>query len=392
MVKMVWDELTTTFGGQPHRAVLTFADGLEVTARHRLLTSLEAEGVPVDRILRHSVSAGLGLAWGLSSARGFEPLSDLLVPNPPDPSIVSMEQSATLAVVYMGYEQTEIMCADYLGGPDGVVDVTMVCSDEHCGVRDLDDAVVARLITLISAHLERSFEPDHEEYGELLRVAAQIRYILSSETETDIWCPRFNGFAYRIDRGEWTHWVAPITRRLRSSLQDWLECLEAKGHALDAAVCMGALRGYPVLSSLCETSFGQAFYRGRAVSPEHDQWLLDGTVATAGIINGHLRTLLLLDAVSIELGVCIGTDSNSEAFEAVATLIPRGMPCSGQVKLWMRPRNDRTHRAVIEIVEKRRNVTYQTIGMVEFRALDADVYEQYVLNVSCALGIAATRP
>ena len=78
------------------------------------------------------------------------------------------------------------MCADYWGGPDGVVDVTMVCSDEHCGVRDLDDAVVARLITLISAHLERSFEPDHEEYGELLRVAAQIRYVLSSETETDI--------------------------------------------------------------------------------------------------------------------------------------------------------------------------------------------------------------
>ena len=135
-----------------------------------------------------------------------------------------------------------------------------------------------------------------------------------------------------------------------------------------------------------ETSFGQAFYRGRAVSPEHDQWLLDGTVATAGIINGHLRTLLLLDAVSIELGVCIGTDSNSEPFEAVATLIPRGMPCSGQVKLWMRPRNDRTHRAVIEIVEKRRNGTYQTIGMVEFSALDDDVYEQYVLECELRVG------
>jgi molecular chaperone DnaK len=250
--------------GQPlSRAVITVPAYFNDAQRNATKQAAKQAGLEVERILSEPTAAAL--AYGLNRAQG----------------------ESRIAVYDLGGGTFDI---SILRLRDGVFEVLSTAGDTQLGGDDMDRLLAQRL------------NPQQPDCPRLIAAAESAKRTLSTQEQARIEIPFYRGAEHlqaEINRAEFERMIAPLLERSRT------HCLRALGDAglkaaeLDAVILVGGCTRIPAVQRLVAEVFG----RPPDMSQHPDEAVAMGAVIQAGILEGSLRQVLLLDVTPLSLGI-----------------------------------------------------------------------------------------
>jgi len=211
--------------------------------------------------------------------------------------------SGTIIVYDLGGGTFDISVLD-IG--DGVFHVRSTHGDTFLGGEDMDALLVDHLHDAFAAEHDVSVREDPIALQRLKEAAEKAKLELSGMTTTDVNLP----FLYADDTGP-KHLQLTVTRdELEAMVKPMIErtlthCSAALGDAgikpTDVSACLlvGGATKMPLVQSLVAEYFGQPAERG--VHP--DEAVAIGAAIQAGILQGDVEDVLLLDVIPLSLGI-----------------------------------------------------------------------------------------
>jgi len=251
------------------RAVITVPAYFNEDQRAATKRAGELAGFSVERILNEPTAAAL--AYGLDK----------------------LDERARIAVYDFGGGTFDISILELR---EGVFEVLSTAGDTRLGGDDIDATIVAHLI-------ERTGPPpDAAAHARLVEAAIGAKHALSTATTHAIVLPFFRGsesVKIELTRTELESLARPIVERTRP------HCLRALADAglaaaeLDQIILVGGSTRMPMVQESVAHVFGQP----PNTSQHPDEAVALGATIQAGILEGSLRQILLLDVTPLSLGL-----------------------------------------------------------------------------------------
>ncbi len=251
----------------------------------------ELAGLEVVRILNEPTAAAL--AYGLDK----------------------LQEKSRVAVYDLGGGTFDLSILEM---QDGVFQVLATHGDTRLGGDDLDAMILAWVVA------RESLEVDQLGAEALVRLkveAERVKIALSAEEETVFRVPFFDGgrsLEIPVTRDDLDKLAAPwIARTLRHCRQAMADAGVAP-EDLDAVVLVGGSTRMPAVRKAVAELFGKE----PDVSQHPDEAIALGATVQAGVLDGSLRRMVLLDVTPLSLGI--------ETFGGLMNvLIPRNttIPC-----------------------------------------------------------------
>lgn len=229
--------------------------------------------------------------------------------------IINEPTAAALAYGFNRKKDEKIVVYDFGGGTfdvtvlevgDDVVEVQSTDGDAHMGGRDIDQKIVRHLIAEFKKSAGVDLGKDKLALQRLDEAAEKAKHELSSTNETDINIP----FISQGTDGP-LHLDIKLTRaKLEELAHEYVDksieitkrALEASGikkEDIDEIILVGGQTRMPAIQNAVKSLFGKE--PNRSINP--DEVVALGAAIQAGIFQGDVKDITLVDVIPLSLGI-----------------------------------------------------------------------------------------
>jgi len=265
-------------GGPVTQAVITVPAYFNDAQRQATKDAGRIAGLEVLRIINEPTAAAL--AYGLDK-----------------------KKSGTIAVYDLGGGTFDISILE-IG--DGVFEVKSTNGDTFLGGEDFD----MRLVEYLSAEFKKEqgidLTKDKLSLQRLKEAAEKAKIELSSATQTDINLPYITAdatgpkhLALKLTRAKYEALVDDLIQRTVEPCRKALKDAGLAAGQIDEVVLVGGMTRMPKVQEVVKQFFGKEPHKG--VNP--DEVVAIGAAIQAGVLQGDVKDVLLLDVTPLSLGI-----------------------------------------------------------------------------------------
>jgi molecular chaperone DnaK len=229
--------------------------------------------------------------------------------------IINEPTAAALAYGLDKKKEEKIVVFDLGGGTfdvsvlelgDGVFEVRSTNGDTHLGGEDFDNRIVNHFIDVFKNEAGIDLKNDKAAMQRLKDEAEKAKKELSSTTETEINLPFITAdasgpkhFEYKLTRAKLEELVADLIERLKQPVDNALKDAKLQAGDIDEIVLVGGMTRMPAVVERVKSIFGKEPLKG--VNP--DEVVAIGAAIQAGVLQGDVKDVLLLDVTPLSLGI-----------------------------------------------------------------------------------------
>ncbi len=230
--------------------------------------------------------------------------------------IINEPTAASLAYGIDKKKNEKVLVFDFGGGTfdvsilevgDGVVEVKSTSGDTHLGGDDLDKRVVDWLASEFKNSYGIDLRQDKQALQRLYEAAEKAKCELSTTVETSINLPFITADAsgpkhldVKITRAKFEELTRDLIERLEGPFKQALEDAKMTADAIDEVVLVGGSTRIPAVQELVKRLSGGK-EANQSVNP--DEVVAVGAAIQAGVLQGEVQDVLLLDVTPLSLGV-----------------------------------------------------------------------------------------
>src|SRR5271157_2419292 len=273
-----WVTADAHLGGPVTQAVITVPAYFNDAQRQATKDAGRIAGLEVLRIINEPTAAAL--AYGLDK-----------------------KKSGTIAVYDLGGGTFDISILE-IG--DGVFEVKSTNGDTFLGGEDFD----MRLVEYLSAEFKKEqgidLTKDKLALQRLKEAAEKAKIELSSATQTDINLPYITAdatgpkhLALKLTRAKYEALVDDLIQRTVEPCRKALKDAGLAAGQIDEVVLVGGMTRMPKVQEVVKQFFGKEPHKG--VNP--DEVVAIGAAIQAGVLQGDVKDVLLLDVTPLSLGI-----------------------------------------------------------------------------------------
>ncbi len=189
---------------------------------------------------------------------------------------------------------------------DGVFEVKSTSGDTHLGGEDFDLRIIAFIADEFRKDTGINIRTDKMALQRLKEAAEKAKMELSTSTETSINLPFITADAsgpkhldVKLTRAKLESLVADLLDKLEKPCLDALKEANLGPGGVDEVVLVGGMTRMPAVQERVEKIFGKKPHKG--VNP--DEVVAMGAAVQAGVLQGDVNDVLLLDVTPLSLGI-----------------------------------------------------------------------------------------
>ncbi len=189
---------------------------------------------------------------------------------------------------------------------DGVFEVKSTSGDTHLGGEDFDLRIIDYIATEFKKDQGIDIKNDKMALQRLKEAAEKAKMELSSSTETSINLPFITADAsgpkhldVKLTRAKLESLVADLLDNLEEPCKKALREANLGAGGVDEVVLVGGMTRMPAVQERVEKIFGKKPHKG--VNP--DEVVAMGAAVQAGVLQGDVNDVLLLDVTPLSLGI-----------------------------------------------------------------------------------------
>ncbi len=189
---------------------------------------------------------------------------------------------------------------------DGVFEVKSTNGDTFLGGEDFDMALVEYLANEFKKDQGVDLKNDKLALQRLKEAAEKAKIELSSGAQTEVNLPFITADAsgpkhltMKLTRAKFESLVADLVKRTVKPMQDALKDAGMKAGEIDEVVLVGGMTRMPAVQKTVQDFFGKEPHKG--VNP--DEVVAMGAAIQAGVLQGDVTDVLLLDVTPLSLGI-----------------------------------------------------------------------------------------
>ncbi|HEU0017382.1 MAG TPA: molecular chaperone DnaK, partial [Methyloceanibacter sp.] len=266
-------------GEKVEQAVITVPAYFNDAQRQATKDAGKIAGLEVLRIINEPTAAAL--AYGLDKKTG----------------------SKTIAVYDLGGGTFDISVLE-IG--DGVFEVKSTNGDTFLGGEDFDMRLVDYLANEFKKESGIDLRSDKLALQRLKEAAEKAKIELSSTTQTEINLPFITAdktgpkhLTMKLTRAKLESLVDDLIQKTVGPCQNALKDAGLKAAEIDEVVLVGGMTRMPKVAETVKTIFGREPHKG--VNP--DEVVAIGAAIQAGVLQGDVKDVLLLDVTPLSLGI-----------------------------------------------------------------------------------------
>ena len=265
--------------GQPvTQAVITVPAYFNDAQRQATKDAGKIAGLEVLRIINEPTAAAL--AYGLDK-----------------------KKSGTIAVYDLGGGTFDVSILE-IG--DGVFEVKSTNGDTFLGGEDFDNRIVEYLTSEFKKEQGIDLTKDKLALQRLKEAAEKAKIELSSATQTEINLPYITAdntgpkhLALKLSRAKFESLVDDLVQRTIEPCRKALKDAGVSASEIDEVVLVGGMIRMPKIQEVVKSFFGKEPHKG--VNP--DEVVAIGAAVQAGVLQGDVKDVLLLDVTPLSLGI-----------------------------------------------------------------------------------------
>ncbi|URD36269.1 molecular chaperone DnaK [Methylobacterium tardum] len=265
--------------GQPvTQAVITVPAYFNDAQRQATKDAGKIAGLEVLRIINEPTAAAL--AYGLDK-----------------------KKSGTIAVYDLGGGTFDVSILE-IG--DGVFEVKSANGDTFLGGEDFDNRVAEYLTAEFKKEQGIDLTKDKLALQRLKEAAEKAKIELSSATQTEINLPYITAdntgpkhLALKLSRAKFESLVDDLVQRTIEPCRKALKDAGVSASEIDEVVLVGGMIRMPKIQEVVKSFFGKEPHKG--VNP--DEVVAIGAAVQAGVLQGDVKDVLLLDVTPLSLGI-----------------------------------------------------------------------------------------
>jgi molecular chaperone DnaK len=189
---------------------------------------------------------------------------------------------------------------------DGVFEVKSTSGDTHLGGEDFDLRIIDYIANEFKKDQGIDVRSDKMALQRLKEAAEKAKMELSSSTETNINLPFITADAsgpkhldVKLTRAKLESLVADLLDNLEGPCKKALKEANLGSDGVDEVVLVGGMTRMPAVQERVEKIFGKKPHKG--VNP--DEVVAMGAAVQAGVLQGDVNDVLLLDVTPLSLGI-----------------------------------------------------------------------------------------
>ncbi|ACA20536.1 chaperone protein DnaK [Methylobacterium sp. 4-46] len=272
-------ETAESYLGQPvTQAVITVPAYFNDAQRQATKDAGKIAGLEVLRIINEPTAAAL--AYGLDK-----------------------KKSGVIAVYDLGGGTFDVSILE-IG--DGVFEVKSTNGDTFLGGEDFDNRIVEYLAAEFKREQGIDLTRDKLALQRLKEAAEKAKIELSSATQTEINLPYITAdasgpkhLALKLSRAKFESLVDDLIQRTIEPCRKALKDAGVAASEIDEVVLVGGMTRMPKIQDVVKTFFGKEPHKG--VNP--DEVVAIGAAVQAGVLQGDVKDVLLLDVTPLSLGI-----------------------------------------------------------------------------------------
>ncbi|AWN40344.1 molecular chaperone DnaK [Methylobacterium durans] len=272
-------ETAESYLGQPvTQAVITVPAYFNDAQRQATKDAGKIAGLEVLRIINEPTAAAL--AYGLDK-----------------------KKAGTIAVYDLGGGTFDVSILE-IG--DGVFEVKSTNGDTFLGGEDFDNRVVEYLTSEFKREQGIDLTKDKLALQRLKEAAEKAKIELSSATQTEINLPYITAdatgpkhLALKLSRAKFESLVDDLVQRTIEPCRKALKDAGVSANEIDEVVLVGGQTRMPKVQEVVKAFFGKEPHKG--VNP--DEVVAIGAAVQAGVLQGDVKDVLLLDVTPLSLGI-----------------------------------------------------------------------------------------
>jgi molecular chaperone DnaK len=229
--------------------------------------------------------------------------------------IINEPTAAALAYGLDKKKEETIAVYDFGGGTfdisvlevgDGLIEVKATNGDTHLGGDDLDQRIIDWMIQEFKKDQGIDLSTDKMALQRLKEAAERAKIELSSAVETEINLPFVTAnasgpkhLAMKLTRAQFEKLVDDLLERTLAPSRQALRDAGVEPKDIDEVVLVGGSTRIPKVQELVKNLFGREPHKG--VNP--DEVVSIGAAIQAGVLQGDVKDVLLLDVTPLSLGI-----------------------------------------------------------------------------------------
>ncbi len=189
---------------------------------------------------------------------------------------------------------------------DGVFEVKSTSGDTHLGGEDFDLRIIDYIADEFKKDQGINLRTDKMALQRLKEAAEKAKMELSTSTETSINLPFITADAsgpkhldVKLTRAKLESLVADLLDKLENPCKTALKEAKLGSGGVDEVVLVGGMTRMPAVQERVEKIFGKKPHKG--VNP--DEVVAMGAAVQAGVLQGDVNDVLLLDVTPLSLGI-----------------------------------------------------------------------------------------
>ena len=213
------------------------------------------------------------------------------------------KNSGTIAVYDLGGGTFDISVLE-IG--DGVFEVKSTNGDTFLGGEDFDMRLVDYLADEFKKEQGIDLRSDKLALQRLKEAAEKAKIELSSSTQTEINLPFITAdasgpkhFTHKLSRAKLESLVDDLIQRTVEPCKQALKDAGVNASQIDEVVLVGGMTRMPKVAEVVKSFFGKEPHKG--VNP--DEVVAMGAAIQAGVLQGDVKDVLLLDVTPLSLGI-----------------------------------------------------------------------------------------
>jgi molecular chaperone DnaK len=275
------------------RAVITVPAHFNDSQRQATKDAGRLAGLDVLRIINEPTAAAL--AFGMNVIDGKDVLREEVKKSWKEKD----KSDRMIAVFDLGGGTFDVSILELR---DGVFDVKSTNGDTFLGGEDFDLAIVGYLLEEFQKKTGRDLTKDKKVLQRFKDAAKTAKHDLSESPKVDIELPFVQGLEHMtvpLDRKKLEELVRPILMRLEGPSMQALEDAGLAAEDITDTILVGGMTRMPAVKKYARELFG----REPLDTIDPDEAVALGAAVQAGLLQGFVKGVSLLDVTSLSLGI-----------------------------------------------------------------------------------------